>query len=180
MRAAFALAALLAAFGLAGCAGESASYDAAADRAAVRDVISSAWKAESASDENTACLYFTEKFITEQNRIWESGTPGAAPQGKDCARGRHPYLRLTNVGEAFVNDRLGFAWTRVSHKSRTAMVHPILPGETRCLNPDCQVVISLVIHLVDKKGGGWLIDDLDASACEVDGACVPLIDRTLI
>ncbi len=177
---AFALAALLVTFGLAGCGGGSAPYDAAADRAAVRDVVSSAWKAESAGDESTACLYYTEKFVTEQNRIWESGTPGSVPEGKDCARSSHPYLRLTNAERAFGNERVRFAWTRVSHKSRTAIVHPILPGGTRCLNADCGVVISLVVHLVDKKGGGWLIDGLDASACVVHGTCVRLDNKQVM
>jgi hypothetical protein len=162
--------------GLAGCGG--ASYDVSTDKAAVRDVISSAWKAESADDEDTACLYFTAAFIREQNRIWEKGTPGASQSGTRCASGSHPYLMLTSARRGPGTERVRFAWTRVSREGRTATVHPILPGQTGCLNEDCRVVVSLVIHLVGTKGGGWLIDDLEASACEVGGGCVPLADRT--
>ena len=144
----------------------------------MQSVIASAWRAEYADDEDTACLYFTPKFIEEQNRIWEAGTPGASPRGQECATGSHPYLRFTDIKSGLDNDGVRFAWTRVSPKSGTATAHPILPGELRCLSADCHVVISLVIHLVDKDGGGWLIDDLDASACEVEGKCVPLTDRS--
>lgn len=162
---------------LGGCAiGGGAPYDATADKAAVQSVITSAWKAEYADDEDTACLYFTTKFIEEQNRIWEAGTPGSSPRGADCASGSHPYLRFTNIPSGLDNDGVRFAWTRVSHKSGTATAHPILPGELSCLSADCHVVMSLVIHLVDKKGA-WLIDGLDASACEEGGSCVPLTDR---
>jgi hypothetical protein len=168
---------------LAGC-GSSAPYDATADKAAIRDVISSAWKAEYAGDENTACLYFTKTFIEEQNRIWESRSRSGSPHQSDCASGPsgyHPYLRVTNGQGALGNDKVRFAWTRVSHESRTATAQPILPGALRCLNPvDCRVVISLIIHLVDEKGGRWLIDDLDASACVVHGSCVPLDDKQVM
>jgi hypothetical protein len=164
---------------LAGCGGSSAPYDAAADKAAVQEVIRSAWQAEFVGDKRIACLYFTESFIEEQNRFWESRIPEAPTHGKDCATGRrnHPYLRLVNVPGGFDNDTMRFAWTRVSPKAGTATAQPILPSPLRCLSPvDCNVVISLVIHLVDEKGGGWLIDDLDASSCEVGGECVSLTD----
>lgn len=176
------VAALLLTLALVGCGGSSAPYDATADKAAIQDVIRSAWEAEFVGDAGIACLYFTESFIEEQNRFWESRSPGAFTHGKNCAtgRGNHPYLRLVNVPGGFDNDTMRFAWTRVS-KAGTATAQPILPGPLRCLSRvDCNVVISLVIHLVDKEGGGWLIDDLDASTCEVGGGCVPLTDRALV
>ncbi len=174
--------ALLLALMLSGCGGSSTPYDAAADRAAVQDVIRSAWQAEFVGDERVACLYFTESFIEEQNRFWEARTPGELTHGKNCAtgRGNHPYLKLVNVPGGFDNDTMRFAWTRVSPKAGTATAQPILPGALRCLSRvDCNVVISLVIHLVDKDGG-WLIDDLDASSCEVGGECVALTDREVV
>jgi hypothetical protein len=174
---------VLLALALAGC-GSSAAYDDRADKAAIHDVISSAWKAEYAGDESTACLYYTKAFIEQQNRVWEGGAPGALPHRKDCATGPigyHPYLRFTNVQGGFGNDKVGFEWTRVSGKTRTATVKPILPGGVRCLNPvDCSVVISLVIHLVGEKGRGWLIDGLDASICAVHGSCSPLESRQVL
>jgi hypothetical protein len=102
---------------------------------------------------------------------------------KDCATGAgsHPYLGIANVPSGFDDDSMRFASTRVSPKARTATAQPIFPGPLRCLSPsDCGVVISLVIHLVGKEGGGWLIDDLDASTCDGDGACVPLTDRAIV
>jgi hypothetical protein len=171
---------------LAGCLGRGspATSSATADRAAVQEVIRSAWKAEVAGDENTACLYYTPAFIEEQNRVWEARGSGVSPHQADCAtgpNGYHPYLRITNAPGGFDNDRVRFAWTRVSHDSRTATVQPILPDGLRCLNPfDCNVVISLIIHLVDEKNGRWLIDDLDASACEVHGSCVPLDNKAVM
>ena len=155
---------------LAGCLGRgsSAASTERADRTAIKEVIRSAWNAELAGDENTACLYYTPAFIEEQNRVWEARGSEVAPHQADCAtgpNGYHPYLRITNAPGGFDNAKMRFAWTRVSHD--TATVQPILPDGMRCLNPvDCQVVISLVIHLVDEKNGRWLIDDLDASACE--------------
>ncbi len=166
---------------LSGCGGSSPA-DAAADKAAVQKVIRSAWQAEFAGEESIACQYFTESFIEEQNRFWEARSPGGRTHGKNCATGRgsHPYLTLVNVPGGFDNATLGFAWTRVSAESRTATAQPILPGPLRCLSrSDCDVVISLVIHLVDKEGG-WLINDLDASSCEVGGGCVPLTDREVV
>ena len=168
---------------LAGCLGRgsSAKSNERADKAAIQEVIRSAWKAELAGDENTACLYYTPAFIEEQNRVWETRDSGVAPHNADCASGAngyHPYLKITNAPGGFDNDNMRFAWTRVSDDSRTATVHPILPEGLRCLNPaDCRVVISLIIHLVDEKNGRWLIDDLDASACEVHGSCVPLDNK---
>jgi len=165
---------------LAGCLGRgsAATSNETADKAAVQEVIRSAWKAEDAGDEDTACLYYTPAFIDDQNRMWEARGSGVSPHRMDCATGPsgyHPYLRITNVRGGFGSDKVRFAWTRVSHESRTATAQPILPDAVRCLNPvDCHVVISLVIHLVDEKDGRWLIDDLDASACEVHGSCVPL------
>jgi hypothetical protein len=188
MRVVPSIALLLLALALGGCAlgGSPARYNATADKAAIREVIRSAWKAEYAGDESTACLYFTPSFIDEQNRIWEAG----AAHRTGCAIGsvgNHPYLRLNTVPSEFVNDRLRFAWTRVSTKSRTATAHPILPGGSGCLNPvDCHIVISLVIHLVDEKRGGWLINDLDASACVARGyrnhhsGCVPLTAQQVL
>jgi hypothetical protein len=167
---------LLLTLALAGC-GSSADYDANAEKAAIREVIRSAWKAEFAGDEHTACLYYTAAFIEEQNRIWEDRTPGDSAHREDCATGpvgSHPYLRLISTEGGFDDDKVRFAWTRVFPKSRTATAQPILPDGSRCLNTvDCNVVISLVIHLVDAEGS-WLIDDLDASACVVNGSCVPL------
>ena len=177
------IAVLLVAFALEGC-GSSTPYDATADRAAIQEAIRSAWSAEYAGDESTACLYYTKTFIEEQNRVWEAGSGGSAPHQTDCATGpsgSHPYLRLTNAQGESGNELVRFAWTRVSHKSRTATAQPILPNGLRCLNPvDCHVVISLVIHLVDEKNGHWLIDDLDASACEVHGSCIPLNSNQLL
>jgi hypothetical protein len=169
------IALLLLVLALAGCG--SAPYNDTADRAAIKDVVRSAWQAEFAGDESTACLYFTHGFIDAQNRVWEARAPEARPHQETCATGPsgyHPYLRLTNAQSDFGNDRVRFASTLIAHKSGTATVQPILPDGVRCLDPaDCHVVISLLIHLVDQKGS-WLIDDLDASACEVHGSCVPL------
>jgi hypothetical protein len=173
------VAGLLLVLAVAGCR-SSTPYDATADRAAIQEAIRSAWSAESAGDESTACLYYTKTFIEEQNRVWEGDD---FPHRTDCATGgtgSHPYLRLTSEQGESGSERVRFAWTRVFHKSRTATAQPILPGGLRCLNPvDCHVVISLVIHLVDEQNGRWLIDDLDASACEVHGSCVPL-DNTQV
>jgi hypothetical protein len=172
----------LLALALLGC-GSSTAYDATADRAAIQEAIRSAWNAEYAGDESTACLYYTKTFIEEQNRLWEAGSGDTSPHRTDCATGpsgSHPYLRLTNPQGESGNERVRFAWTRVSHKSRTATAQPILPGGLRCLNPvDCHVVISMVIHL-DEQNGRWLIDDLEASACEVHGSCVPLDNNQLL
>ena len=176
MRVVLSIAGLLLGLALTGC-GSSTPYDATADRAAIQDAIRSAWNAEYAGDESTACLYYTKTFIEEQNRVWEDAVPGGSRHRTDCASGRsgsHPYLRLTNAQGEFGRENVRFAWTRVSHRSRTATAQPILPGGLGCLSPvDCHVVISLVIHLVGEKGGRWLIDDLDASACVVHGTCVP-------
>jgi hypothetical protein len=183
MKAISCVAALLVTLALSGCGGPSTPYDAAADKAEIQDVIRSAWQAESVGDESLACLYFTESFIEEQNLFWEARIPGGLTHGKNCAtgRGNHPYLRLVNVPGGFDDDTMRFAWTRVSPKAGTATAQPILPGPLRCLSrTDCKVVISLVIHLVDKEGGGWLIDDLDASSCEVGGGCVPLTNREVV
>ena len=174
MRVVPSIAFLLFALALTGCG--SAPYNDRADKAAIQDVVRSAWQAEFAGDETTACLYFTHGFIDAQNRVWESNAPGL-PHRKDCATGPvgyHPYLRVTSARADVGNDSVSFASTLVSHKSRTATVRPILPYGVRCMDPaNCKVVISLLIHLVDQKGS-WLIDDLDASACEVHGSCVPL------
>jgi hypothetical protein len=174
---------LLLAVVLAGCGGSSTPFDPTAEKAEIQEVIRSAWQAEFVGDETVACLYFTESFIEEQNRFWEDRTPGDRTHGKNCASGRgsHPYLKLVNVPNGFDDATMRFAWTRVSAKEGTATAQPILPGPLRCLSrADCNVVISLVIHLVGKEGGGWLIDDLDASSCEVGGECVPLTDRALV
>lgn len=168
---------------LSGCGGSSRPDNAPADKAAVQEVIRSAWEAEFAGDKGLACLYFTASFIEEQNRFWEARTPGELTHGKNCAtgRGNHPYLKLVNVPGGFDDDSMRFAWTKVSPKAGTATAQPILSGPLRCLNRvDCTVVLSIVIHLVDKEGGGWLIDDLDASSCEVGGGCVPLTERALV
>ena len=171
---------------LAGCMGRgsSAASNERADKTAIQDVIRSAWNAELAGDENTACLYYTPTFIEEQNRVWEARGSEVSPHQADCAagpNGYHPYLRITNAPGGFGNDRMRFAWNRVSHDSHTATVQPILPDGVRCLNPaDCRVVISLIIHLVDEKNGRWLIDDLDASACEVHGSCIPLDNKQVM
>ena len=181
MRVVPSIAFLLLALALAGCG--SAPYNDRADKAAIQDVISSAWQAEFAGDENTACLYYTASFIDAQNRLWESRSGGSPPHQRDCASGRgyHPYLRLTNTQSRFGSENVRFAFTRVSHKARTATAQPILPDEVRCLSSaDCHVVLSLLIHLVDEQGGRWRIDDLDASACEVHGSCVPLDNQKVM
>jgi hypothetical protein len=103
---------------LAGCG--SAPYDDKADKAAIQDVIRSAWQAEYAGDESTACLYYTPSFIESQNLIWESRSAGS-PHQRGCASGPgayHPYLRLTDVQSGVGNDRVRFAFTRIAHKAR--------------------------------------------------------------
>ena len=170
---------------LAGCLGRgsSAASTERADKTAIKEVIRSAWNAELAGDENTACLYYTPRLHRRaEPRVGGTGLRGRPAPG----RLRNGPERVPPVPE----DHQRARWirqrqdavrvTRVSH-DRHGDRAPILPDGMRCLNPvDCQVVISLVIHLVDEKNGRWLIDDLDASACEVHGSCVPLDNKQVM